>query len=252
MRLSAIGHIETPYPTKFGVPRQPGLAGDIDCALVVDAASCCARACAAAVPGSYLWALWPFSRNERAVQARFSPTVRPPALGGTRRVGVFATRSSFRPNSLALSALLVAEGARREGDALRIAVRGADAVDGTPVLAVFPYRVALDAHPEASSGWVARHEWQTLEVAPVPVSELERVPGHLQAGLFQMLAQDPRPAYTRDTQRQREFWVPFAQTAVFFTVEGRVLSVTRIEELSDEELSELRDTGTLVRLGKGR
>ena len=245
MRLESIGYIETPYLTKFGVPRQPELASDIDCTLVVDIAFFDDRLCASAVPGAYLWVIWSFSKNEQAVRKGFSPTVRPPLLGGTKRVGVLATRSSYRPNNLALSALRVTGTAVVNDGSLRIPLRGADAVDGTPVFAVYPYLPSVHACLDASAGWIERTPWQKLEVSAIDEDELAKVDERYRTGLVQLLEQDPRPAYTRCGREDRVFWVPYANVVACFKVSGVVLQVTRIESLTERQVEQLRETGTM-------
>ena len=250
MNLASIGYIGTPYPTKFGVPRQPELASDIDCTVVVDIASFYARFPDMPPGGAYLWAIWSFSKNEQAARAKFSPTVRPPLLDGTKRVGVFATRSSFRPNSLAISALRVSGTAVIEDGAVRIPVTGADVVDETPLFELLPYIPSLHAHPDAPSGWTAQKRWEKLEVAPVDAAMMRAVDESLRNGLIQLLEQDPRPAYTRSGQENRTFWVPFADVAVFFKVVCGVLHVTSIVRLSPSEHEELVETGTVQRFAQ--
>ena len=252
MKISSIGFVESPYPTKFGVPRQPELASDIDCVLVVDIASLSAPLLNSIPAGSYLWVVWSFSCNVEAARRRFSPTVRPPLLDGTKRVGVFATRSSFRPNSLAISALNVSGEMTVSGNEARIPARGADIVDGTPLFALHPYDPRLHARPDASSGWTSTKRWQKLEVLSIDNAQLELVEEKFRKGLFQLLEQDPRPAYTREGHENREFWVPFANVAVFFKVSGRALRVTHIERLSHAERDELARSGAIQRFANGR
>ena len=248
MELEAIGHAETPYLTKFGVPRQPQLADKVLGDLVVGSAG--EGPCAADVllPGSYVWVLWAFSRNEGAARARFSPTVRPPRLGGNTRVGVFATRSSFRPNALALSALQVAGTSRFADAAWHVPVAGPDLVCGTPLYALWPYEPAADALRGAHAGWVDEAVWRPLQVAPVPEELLALCEPAMREGLLQVLALDPRPAYTRGAQEGREFWVPFANVIAWFQVRGNELRVTRMRRLSGAERRELLESGTLRQL----
>lgn len=245
MELEAVGEMETPYLTKFGVPRQSELASSAVCALVVGSSAPEAKTLRGALPGSRLWVVWGFSKNEARAGTRFSPTVRPPRLGGERRVGVFATRSSFRPNSLALSSLQVITGPAEADGAVRVGVTGADMADGSPVYAVFPYAAKSDCHERAASGWTAEEKWQPLEVAPVPARLMGNVPEEQREGLLEALSLDPRPAYTRESQPDREFWFPYAGTVVFFHVRDGLLSVANIATLPDEDEAEIRETGTL-------
>lgn len=252
MKLEQIGFVETPYLSKFGIPRQPELASDIDCTLVVDIAFCEPELLSWLAPGCYLWVIWAFSHNEGRSNREFSATVRPPRLGGAERMGVFATRSSFRPNALAISALQVLDVPAQEASTLRIGVKGADMVNETPVYGLRPYVRALDAHEQARAGWVERAPWKTLDVAPIRPAFLELVPERLRSGFVQMLAQDPRPAYTRTGYEQREFWVPFADVVVFFEVRDETVHVTRIAALDAAGKREIAQTGTLSHLSQIR
>ncbi len=267
MELDAIACVRTAYPTKFGVPRQPGLADALPARVEFAPAYRNADAVRGLEGFDYVWLIWGFSHNDRgeasAERPAWSPTVRPPILGGTARQGVFATRSSFRPNGLGLSSVRLAgveldapypDGSR--GPVLH--VRGADMVDGTPVYDVKPYLADTDSHPQARLGWKQGVRWPEIERVVVPPDEMARVPEALREGLVQVLRQDPRPAYTRRGQEDREFWVPLGSepgeaVAVYFTVAAGLeadqpaaseLRVTRVRELSDDELDRLRATGT--------
>ena len=248
MELEAIGHAETPYLTKFGVPRQPQLAGKVRGQLTVGNVGEEPRVADGVVSGGFVWVLWGFSRNAAAAGARFSPTVRPPRLGGNARVGVFATRSSFRPNSLALSALQVAGRPQRTDGCWRLPVAGPDMVCGSPLYGLWPYRPATDALRHAHAGWVQGTAWEALQVAPVPAGLLELCEPGMREGLLQVLSLDPRPAYTRNTQEGREFWLPFANVIAWFQVRGNELRVTRMRRLSAAERRELLESGTLRQL----
>ena len=242
-----MAHIHTPYPTKFGVVRQPYAADRVPGTLVFDSVENVGGEVREAAPGSLLWLVWSFSLNDDDRQ--WGLTVRPPRLGGSRRVGVFATRSSFRPNSLAISAVKVtSEGRLLEGGGYAVDVSGADMVDGTPVFAVFSYRPSCDLHPDASLGWVGCEPWAPLEVAPIAPSLIASVPEDLREGLYQVLSQDPRPAYAREGQDGRVFWTAYADTAVSFKVAKETLHVVTIEPLDADDLDELHRTGTLARL----
>ncbi len=250
--LEPIAYIHTLYPTKFGVPRQPGLVDALEAQVVFTPAFRSPDAVRGLEGFEYIWLIWGFSHNER--DGSWSSTVRPPVLGGVRRVGVFATRSSFRPNGLGLSSVRLLgvelgaacpDGGR--GPLLRVG--GADMVDGTPVFDVKPYLPAWDAHPDAHTGWWQQDAWPELAVE-VPSAELAKVPPGLREGLLQMLRQDPRPAYTRSGQEDRVFWVPLADLAVRFTVARGVLTVVEVVRLSADQLARLRAAGTLEELGE--
>lgn len=285
MDVTAIGSARTPYLTKFGVPRQAGLCDAVRGELSVDT-SLLSGADGGVSPaydglrslgaGSWVWVLWGFDKNARATAEHFSPTVRPPRLGGNERLGVFATRSSFRPNNLALSALRVTGDVEPAGDPtggcdptdscgptdasdpdcarspdrgplLRIPVAGPDMVDGTPLYAVWPYGASRDAVPDARGGWVADRDFEALHVELADGATLDAVAEPEREGLLQVLACDPRPAYTRSAPSgtDREFWLAYAGAIVRFTVTGETLTVTRARALTAPELTELRETGSL-------
>lgn len=247
MQLEPVAYVRSPYPAKLGVPRQPGLVDALE-GRVEFAPRYRSRDAVRGLAGfEYVWLIWQFSHNVRPA-GEWSPTVRPPLLGGGVRLGVFATRSSFRPNSLGLSSVrllaveedaLCSDGGR--GPVLRVA--GLDMADWSPVLDVKPYLPDSDAHPQAAVGWRADLDWPELEV-DIPDSELAKVPPGLVEGLRQMLRQDPRPAYAR-AQEGREFWVGLSDLVARFVVTGRLLRVTRIDRLAPRELELLRETGSL-------
>lgn len=246
MVLEPVAVARTPYPVKFGVPRQPGLADALEATVELVAPYEDADALRGLAGFDWVWLVWGFSHNRRE---GWTPTVRPPRLGGTERMGVFATRSSFRPNGLGLSCvrLLAVEPAGERADGSRgplIRVRGADMVDGTPIYDIKPYLAFCDSHPDAASGWVEERGWTELEV-DIPAAEAAKVPERLREGLRQLLAQDPRPAYTRGSQDGREFWVPLENLAVRFTVQGDYLAVTSIDRLDGEQMERLRATGQI-------
>lgn len=240
--IEAIATVRTPYPVKFGVPRQPGLVDALESRVVFEPQYRSADAVRGLETFEWLWLVWGFSHN---AEAGWTPTVRPPRLGGTARMGVFATRSSFRPNALGLSCVRLAgiDDDPECGPVLRVV--GADMVDGTPVFDIKPYLPFCDAHPEAGGGWIETCDWPELEVR-VPPACMAAVPERLRAGLVQLLAQDPRPAYTRKGQEGRQFWVPLENLAVWFEVEGGVLTVTRVQTLDEAQMARLRATGTFL------
>lgn len=246
MEITPIAFVESPFPTKFGVPRQPGLVRGLVSHLVFSdgARGSWARDAVESLLGregggpARLWLVWGFSRN---CHRPWSPTVRPPRLGGNARVGVFATRSSFRPNSLAISAVELVG----TSDGGRPALLGADMADGTPVYALRPYDAACDSFTHARAGWLGEQEWPELADVEIPARLLARIPQHLRAGAREMLLQDPRPAYTRGTQPGRAFWVPLDHLVIWFRVEDGVALVTDVRELGPREYEELRETGSI-------
>ena len=173
---------------------------------------------------SHIWLIWEFSQ---AVRQKWSPTVRPPRLGGNVRMGVFATRSPFRPNPLGLSVVQLEEIVLHGANASYLTVSGADLMHGTPIYDIKPYLPHIDSHPEARGGFALPAAAHRLEVR-FPEVWLEKVPESLRAGLTEVLAQDPRPSYQHDADRVYGF--PFAGLEVRFIVDGEVLTVCEILE----------------------
>lgn len=214
--MEPIAHIRSPFAEKFGVPRQPGLAPHV-AAEIVFAPAYRNPECVRGIDAfSHLWLIWAFHRNG----SEWHPTVRPPRLGGNTRLGVFATRSSFRPNGLGLSAvrLLSVE----PGPVLRVS--GADLVDGTPIYDIKPYIPYADSIPDAAQGFTAT-PWEPLQVQLPPTLPPQATPEWVQA-LQEVLAQDPRPAYQDDPDR--EYHLVLKPLEISFRVQGDVLTVTRV------------------------
>lgn len=250
MEISPIAFARSPYPSKFGVPRQPGLVGSLFTDVVLEPVFTGTAALQGIEGFGRIWLIWGFSHNMRSSGLEQPCTqVRPPRLGGSRKVGVFASRASFRPNGLGLSCVRLLEtGTLDDGSSrLYLRVQGADLVDGSPVYDIKPYLAYADAFPGVAAGWTEQHGWPELELAPVQPAYLQKVPHHLRSGLFELLRQDPRPAYTRSSQPDREYWVPLDHLVCRFTVSGSLLTVTGIDVLSDSEYEHLRSTGTLAR-----
>lgn len=246
LTLRPIARADTPYTTKFGVPRQAGLVR-LEGRIVFESEYRIDEALRGLETFSHIWLIWGFSHNMRET---WTPTVRPPRLGGSVRQGVFATRSSFRPNNLALSCveLVGIEESADEGKALR--VRGMDMVDGTPIYDIKPYIPYADAPDNATSGWLDDQQWQELKQVDIPLQELEKLPEHLREGLHDILAQDPRPAYRRDLEAgesaERTYWLALERYIVYFCVEDEYVRVVRVHTLNDEELDVLRKTGQIA------
>lgn len=222
MEIRPIAHFESPLKSKFGIPRQSGLVEQLSGRIVFEQPYRREEAVRGLEGFDFLWLIWEFSANRDAEK---SLTVRPPRLGGNTRLGVFATRSPFRPNNLGLSCVRIdrVEMDPRLGPV--IYVLGADLMDGTPIYDVKPYVAYADAHPEARSGFVDATEWKPLEVemtdelaALIPAGELE--------ALRATLAQDPRPRFHDDPQRI--YGMPFLNMDIRFRVDGRSLIVTDI------------------------
>lgn len=224
--LRVIARLHSDFSTKFGVPRQSGLVEALRAAVIFEPEFRVPEAVRGLEEFSHLWLIWQFSQNQRE---DWSPTVRPPRLGGNRRLGVFATRSPFRPNPLGLSAvgLESVEFHTPKGPVLHVS--GADLMDGTPIYDIKPYLPYADARPEASAGFTGRVDRTRLAV-DCPPALLERVPPEKRAALLGVLAEDPRPPYQDDPTRV--YGMSFAGLEVRFTAaEGR-LTVREIDGLS--------------------
>lgn len=221
--VKIIGHIRTEFATKFGVPRQSGLAPELKAKIVFLPEYRNPDALRGLQDYDYLWLIWQFSR---AVREDWSPTVRPPRLGGNARMGVFATRSPFRPNAIGLSSVVLDHVEPDTPEGPVIWVKGADLMDGTPILDIKPYLPFTDSHPAAKAGFTDQKDWHGLTVEYAP-GTLEAVPKEKQAALTQVLGQDPRPAYQNDPERI--YGMEFAGLEVHFTVQSERLYVTGVE-----------------------
>lgn len=219
--MKPIAHIHSCFVTKFGVPRQAGIV-DTPATIVFEPEYRIADALRGIEGFDYLWLIWQFSE---AVRQDWSPTVRPPRLGGNDRMGVFATRSPFRPNNLGLSSvkLIGVEKTQEFGTVLLIS--GADLMDGTPIFDIKPYLPYTDSHPDARSGFAPAPTARLLEVA-CESSLLEAVKKSLRQPLIEVLAHDPRPQYHNDPSRI--YGMEFDEYEVKFRVDGCHLEVTDI------------------------
>ena len=220
--MEIIATIRSDFPTKFGIPRQSGLVEELRATVVFEPEYRNPDALRGLEDFSHLWLIWQFSE---AVRDKWSPTVRPPRLGGNTRMGVFATRSPFRPNPIGLSCVRL-EGIRGEPELGHVLeVSGADLMDGTPILDIKPYIPYADCHPDALGGFAAVPAGESLTVE-IPPELLERIPAQRREALRGVLAQDPRPHYQNDPNRVYGF--PFAGMEVRFMVEGKILRVRDI------------------------
>lgn len=219
MEIQPIAHFESPFSTKFGIPRQSGLVPDLTGRIVFEPEYRQMDAVRGIDGFDFLWLVWEFSANRDAEK---SLTVRPPRLGGNQRMGVFATRSPFRPNNLGLSCVKFD---RVENDSKLgpvIYVRGADLMDGTPIYDIKPYIPYADAHPDARGGFTDNNDWQPLEVI-IPEEIAKTFTATELSSLKGVLSQDPRPQYHNDPNRI--YGMPFAGRDVKFKVEGNILTV---------------------------
>jgi tRNA-Thr(GGU) m(6)t(6)A37 methyltransferase TsaA len=219
MNIQAIAFFHSPLKSKFGVPRQSGLVSELSGYIVFEPDYRQPEAVRGLEGFDYLWLIWEFSENR---DAKKSLTVRPPRLGGNKRLGVFATRSPFRPNNLGLSCVQID---RIENDPVKgpvIYVKGADLMDGTPIYDIKPYVTYADSHPEAHSGFVDQSEWQELEV-DIPETFQQQFTSTELSSLKRILALDPRPHYQDDPERV--YGMSFGRYDVRFKVDGSSLSV---------------------------
>lgn len=223
MQIEPIAYFRSPFATKFGVPKQSGLVENLMGTIEFVPQYRNADALRGMEDFDYLWLIWEFSANRHAAT---SPVVRPPLLGGNRKVGVFASRSPFRPNRLGLSSVRISE---IELDATRgplIHVLGADLMDGTPIYDIKPYVVYADSHPEARSGFVDKNAIRWLEVV-VPDAVAAHYSSDELAALRKVLSLDPRPHYQDNPEKV--YGMMYAGKDVKFRVEGDVLTVVEVE-----------------------
>lgn len=222
--LRVIARVRNDFPTKFGLPRQSGLAESLRSLIVFEKAFRVPEALRGLEAFSHIWLIWGFHQARRDA---WSPTVRPPKLGGNTRMGVFATRSPFRPNALGLSCVRL-ERIVDLGEAGRaLLVSGADMMDGTPVYDVKPYLPYADCRPEAVGGFADAHVSDAVPV-DFPAALLARVPEDRRAALLEALRQDPRPAYQADDTRV--YGMPYAGLDIRFCVQDGVLRVCDVAE----------------------
>ena len=221
--MRPIAHIRSDFSTKFGVPRQSGLVDTLEATVVFEPEFRNPDALRGLEGFSHIWLVWVFSAS---VRQTWSPTVRPPRLGGNTRMGVFATRSPFRPNPIGLSAVRL-DGIRRDETLGQVLlVSGADLMDGTPILDIKPYLPFADSYPQASGGFTGQKIDGPLKVE-VSQPLLAQVPKEHRQALLGVLAQDPRPSYHTDPQRV--YGMEFAGLEVRFSVQNDVLTVLTIK-----------------------
>ena len=219
MEITPIATFHSPFKDKFGIPRQSGIVGELEGTIVFMPEHRNADSVRGLEGFDYLWLIWEFSANKHAAT---SPTVRPPRLGGNTRIGVYATRSPYRPNPLGLSAVKIAKVELDASDGPVIHVTGADLMDGTPIYDIKPYIAYTDAHHEARCGFVDTNEWQSLEV-DIPQELAQQFPPQQLEALRHTLALDPRPHYHDDPTKV--YGMRFGNHDIHFTVDGKKLKV---------------------------
>lgn len=229
MEITPIARIHTDFPEKFGIPRQSGLAPALQGRIVFEPAYRNAEALRGLEDFSHIWLVWEFSANVRrgaSSDVVWQPTVRPPRLGGNAHLGVFATRSPFRPNPLGLSCVEISAIRPDTPEGPVIYVRGADLMDGTPIYDIKPYIVYADSRPDASCGYVDNLSDRRLEVVYEPHVIDAVKDKEIMRSLTEVLSLDPRPAYQNDPNR--EYGLSFAGMNVRFKVMGETLTVVSI------------------------
>lgn len=220
--MKTIAKIHTEFPTKFGIPRQSGLVLSLEATIVFEPAFRNVDALRGLEDFSHIWLLWEFSK---AIRSKWSPTVRPPRLGGNQRMGVFATRSPFRPNPIGLSCVKLERIDWQAEKGPVLCVSGADLLDGTPIYDIKPYLPYTDSHPEATGGFTDGVQDQKLMVNCSQELWQGMSKKHRQT-VMDILAQDPRPSYQHDPDRI--YSMEYAGMDIRFTVEGKILTVKEV------------------------
>lgn len=224
MEIRPIADFHSPFGTKFGIPRQSGIIPELEGKIVFRPEYRNAEALRGLEEFDYLWLIWEFSAN-RGDSGTWSPTVRPPRLGGNARIGVFASRSPFRPNGLGLSAVRILRIEKDGPEGPVIHVSGADLMDGTPIYDIKPYVTYADSRPDARSGFVDANSWSTLEVI-IPSEIAAKLPDKVRKMISGVLAQDPRPQYHDDPKKI--YGMEFDGMDVRFRVHDGIAEVTEI------------------------
>lgn len=224
MQIEPVAYIKTDFKDKFGIPRQSGRVDSLEGKVIFYPKYRNAAALNGIEEFSHLWLIFDFSEAHRE---EWSPTVRPPRLGGNKRVGVFASRAPYRPNSIGLSCVKLV---RREidseyGDVL--IVSGIDILDNTPIYDIKPYIPYCDAHPDAKGSYAEEHKSHSLEVY-IPADELSKLPEHKREAVIKCLSDDPRPSY--QSEPDRIYSMLFSGYDIHFKVEGKSLKVINIEK----------------------
>ena len=220
--MNIIARMKSDFPTKFGIPRQSGLVDSLRSTIVFEPEYRNSDALRGLEDFSHLWIIWKFSET---VRPDWSPTVRPPRLGGNTRMGVFATRSPFRPNEIGLSCVKLIGIEQTQDCGTVVHVAGADLMDGTPILDIKPYIPYSDCYPEATGGFTDHAGNFLLEVI-CPEHLLNTIPENKRPALLGVLSHDPRPSYQKDSERV--YGLEFANFNIRFQVQNKILTVTEI------------------------
>lgn len=229
IQIQAVARMHSDFPTKFGIPRQSGLVEELESYVVFEPEFRNPDALRGIEEYSHLWLIWQFSQ---AVRDGWSPTVRPPRLGGNTRMGVFATRSPFRPNNLGLSCVKLIEVRNTKEYGTVLVVGGADLMDGTPIFDIKPYIPYSDAKPAATGGFTDRVGDFLLEV-DFPPNLLEQLPENKRKAAVLVLSHDPRPSYQR--KPGRIYGLRFGDFDIRFTVDGEQLMVTEVINMENSQ-----------------
>ena len=235
--MKIIARIRSDFPTKFGIPRQSGRVEELTACIVFEPEYRVREAVKGLEDFSHIWLLWEFSQS---IRENWSPTVRPPRLGGNERMGVFATRSPFRPNPVGLSCVKLEKIDLESKEAPVLIVSGADLMDGTPIYDIKPYLPVADCHPEATGSFTEYSKDHHLNVE-FPKELLERIPGESREALIAVLADDPRPAYQNDPERS--YGMPFGEKDIHFRVDGDILRVYNVTEFVKKQQESSADCG---------
>ena len=219
MEMKVIAHIRSDFPTKFEIPHQSGRIQELKADIIFEPEYRNHEAFRGLEEYTHIWLIWEFSQ---AVRKEWSPTVRPPRLGGNVRMGVFATRSPFRPNPIGLSSVRLesVEFSEKYGPVLHVS--GADLMDGTPIYDIKPYLAYVDSHPEAAGGFTDQIQDHKLKVE-FPEELLKKIPVEKREALLAVLANDPRPGYQKDPERK--YGMSFGSWDIHFKVDGEQLRV---------------------------
>ena len=222
MEMKVIAHIRSDFPTKFGIPYQSGRIQELKADIIFEPEYRNHEAFRGLEEYTHIWLIWEFSQ---AVRKEWSPTVRPPRLGGNVRMGVFATRSPFRPNPIGLSSVRLesVEFSEKYGPVLHVS--GADLMDGTPIYDIKPYLAYVDSHPEAAGGFTDQIQDHKLKVE-FPEKLLKKIPEEKREALLAVLANDPRPGYQKDPERK--YGMSFGSWDIHFKVDGEQLQVLEV------------------------